>query len=125
LKATAGAYSVRPDHLKEKKKRGLIRHYQPRPNLVSDLVSKPAILPVFSDSVDFLTFCRQQLTLFVVPWHGRGRRFDPDQVHQFLLKSKVSRNGALPAPCATRGKDDPRLSLQGRKSLHHCGTSFS
>jgi hypothetical protein len=83
LKATAGAYSVRPDHLKEKKKRGLIRHYQPRPNLVSDLVSKPAILPVFSDSVDFLTFCRQQLTLFVVPWHGRGRRFDPDQVHQF------------------------------------------
>src|SRR5438477_8170426 len=20
-----------------------------------------------------------------LPWHGRGRRFDPDQVHQFLL----------------------------------------
>ena len=65
---------------------------------MSDLVSKPAILPVFSDSVDFLTFCRQQLTLFVVPWHGRGRRFDPDQVHHIfksLTNFPTNRNRSL------------------------------
>jgi molybdopterin-binding protein len=26
-----------------------------------------------------------------LPWHGRGRRFDPDQVHQILLDETGSR----------------------------------
>jgi hypothetical protein len=25
---------------------------------------------------------RQALTVLAFPWHGRGHRFDPDQVHQ-------------------------------------------
>jgi hypothetical protein len=25
-----------------------------------------------------------------LPWHGRGRRFDPDQVHQLILKNQLS-----------------------------------
>jgi hypothetical protein len=37
------------------------------------LVSKPAIFPLFVDSDDFLTACRQQLTLSVVPRHGSLR----------------------------------------------------
>ena len=30
-----------------------------------------------------LSFCRQQHRFMILPWHGRGRRFDPDQVHHF------------------------------------------
>src|SRR5512142_2956603 len=31
-----------------------------------------------------------------LPWHGRGRRFDPDQVHQFRLS--IARSGKPGSP---------------------------
>ena len=33
-----------------------------------------------------------------LPWHGRGRRFDPDQVHQILPSRSLSRPGAAAPP---------------------------
>ena len=52
------------------------------PNWCQTWCQNQAIFPVFSGFADFLALCRQQLAYFPVPWHGRGRRFDPDQVHQ-------------------------------------------
>jgi len=38
-----------------------------------------------------LTFCCcRSVTVEVEKWHGRGRRFDPDQVHQFLPLPEIS-----------------------------------
>src|SRR6185312_14989409 len=61
-----------------------------------------------------------------LPWHGRGRRFDPDQVHQFpgmpfvyILQSESSRRfyiGAATQP-AERLKEHHRgqtISTRGR-----------
>jgi hypothetical protein len=54
------------------------------PRLVSNLVSKPG---------DFAGFCRLSRLFDLLPsityvfptsWHGRGRRFDPDQVHHLI-----------------------------------------
>jgi hypothetical protein len=28
-------------------------------------------------------------TFWAAPWHGRGRRFDPDQVHESIKRSQV------------------------------------
>ena len=55
------------------------------PNWCQTWCQDQAIFPVFSGLADFLALCRQQLAYFPVPWHGRGRRFDPDQVHHFQL----------------------------------------
>ena len=40
--------------------------------------------PVFADSAGRKSFKNQWPAGTLLPWHGRGRRFDPDQVHHIF-----------------------------------------
>src|SRR5437588_4933478 len=47
-----------------------------------------------------------------LPWHGRGRRFEPDQVHQFPLNKSAS----LPFPIGRRSYFNSSSTRHGRTS---------
>jgi hypothetical protein len=44
--------------------------------------------PVLADSAGRKSFKNQRPAATLLPWHGRGRRFEPDQVHQFFKKTE-------------------------------------
>ena len=50
-----------------------------------------------------------------LPWHGRGRRFDPDQVHQFSQRTENDRHTVVDG-CRHR----VRGRGQNRTRLQHC-----
>jgi hypothetical protein len=73
-------------------------HFRPQPTsnfevatladiLVSTWCQNTAIFAVSAGSADFFGLYRQQFSYFCIPWHGRGRRFDPDQVHHLNLSA--------------------------------------
>ena len=53
-----------------------------------------------------------------LPWHGRGHRFDPDQVHQQIIQYQLYRRYQAPPPTASR-------VLKGAEAIsEHPATSF-
>jgi hypothetical protein len=79
-------------------KRGLVPHGAAPETHLPQLIILAAIWqqiapfwPAFADSAGRKSFKNQWPAATLLPWHGRGRRFEPDQVHQVLDNSKGSR----------------------------------
>jgi hypothetical protein len=56
--------------------------------------------PVLADSAGRKSFKNQRPAATLLPWHGRGRRFEPDQVHQLFNHVTIS----LASPRSDRDK---------------------
>jgi hypothetical protein len=75
------------------KELGLIPHDQPGGPLVANLAAFwqqiSPIVPVLP-TVPTHKSCAVYNLAFEALWHGRGHRFDPDQVHQITLPISIS-----------------------------------